>query len=349
MPSALPKKYRRVVYIAALAVVIGITLNSGLKYLTLDSLQQNQEALALYVRENFLTATLAFVGTYITVAAFSLPGAAILTLAGGALFGLLVGTLLTSVASTIGATLAFLLSRYLLRKRVQTWGGQKLKTINEGVEREGAFYLFGLRLVPLFPFFLVNLGMGITNIRLVTYFWVSQLGMLPGTIAYVNAGTQLSQLKSLSGIVSAPVLISFAILGIVPLIAKKLVDFYRGNRLLRRFKKPESFDYNLVVIGAGSAGLVSSYIASAVKAKVALIEKHKMGGDCLNTGCVPSKALIRSAKILHYSKRAKEFGLESIEVKYNFADVMERVQRVIKTVEPHDSIERYGYIRRMAS
>jgi len=341
MTSALPKKYRRLIYLAAIAVVVGLVINSGLTYLSLDSLQQNQKILAQYVQENVIGAALTFTAIYIVIAALSLPGAAILTLAGGALFSILLGTALVSVASTIGATLAFLLSRYVLRNRVQKWGGQRLKTINEGIEREGAFYLFGLRLVPAFPFFLVNLGMGLTNMRPLTFFWVSQLGMLPGTIAYVNAGTQLSQLKSVSGIISMPILISFAILGLLPIIAKRVISKVRAGRALRKYPRPNSFDYNLVVIGAGSAGLVTSYIAAALKAKVVLIEKHKMGGDCLNTGCVPSKALIRSAKIIHYAKRAKDFGLDAIDVKFNFASVMERVQRVIKQVEPHDSVERY--------
>lgn len=342
MTSALPKKYQKLIYIAAVAVIVFVIASSGLKYLTLDSLRENQALLASHVRENLLGTALAFSAIYVAVAALSLPGAAILTLAGGALFGLLYGSVLVSISSTIGATFAFLLSRFVLRARVQSWGGQKLKAINEGIEREGAFYLFGLRLVPAFPFFLVNLAMGLTSMRARTFFWVSQLGMLPGTVVYVNAGTQLGQLKSLSGILSGPLLISFALLGVFPLIAKKLVTILRANKELKRYSRPSSFDYNLVVIGAGSAGLVTSYIAAAIKAKVALIEKHRMGGDCLNTGCVPSKALIRSAKMIHYASRAKDFGLESMDVKFNFAAVMERVQRIIKQIEPHDSIERYN-------
>lgn len=342
MTSALPKKYRRIVYVAALAVVIFVAATSGLKYITLESLQQNQELLAAKVHENFLGVAVSFIAIYISVTALSLPGATILTLAGGALFGLLYGTLFVSISSTAGATLAFLLARFVLRSRVQAWGGQRLSAINEGIEREGAFYLFGLRLVPAFPFFLVNLAMGLTAMRTWTFFWVSQLGMLPGTLVYVNAGTQLSQVKSLSGILSGPVLISFALLGVFPLIAKKVIAVFHSNKYLRAHRRPKSFDYNLVVIGAGSAGLVTSYIAAALQAKVALIEKHKMGGDCLNTGCVPSKALIRSAKMIHYASRAKDFGLESMEVKFDFATVMERVQRVIRQIEPHDSVERYS-------
>ncbi|MBW2635880.1 MAG: FAD-dependent oxidoreductase, partial [Deltaproteobacteria bacterium] len=170
---------------------------------------------------------------------------------------------------------------------------------------------------------------------------VSQIGMLPGTIVYVNAGTQLAKVQSLQDILSPALIFSFVLLGIFPLIAKALVSFVKSRRIYAGWPKPKRFDYNMVVIGGGSAGLVASYIGATVKARVALIEKHRMGGDCLNTGCVPSKALIRSAKMLAYARRAKEFGFQSTEINYEFADVMERVQRVIKKVEPHDSIERY--------
>jgi len=168
------------------------------------------------------------------------------------------------------------------------------------------------------------------------------LGMLAGTFVFVNAGTQLAKVDSLSGIISPGLLISFALLGIFPLIAKKIVEVIRMNKVYAKWKKPTSFDRNLIVIGAGSAGLVTAYIAAAVKAKVTLIEKHKMGGDCLNTGCVPSKALIRSAKLLSHIQRANDFGLRSAEAKYEFSEIMQRVHQIIKTVEPHDSVERYS-------
>ncbi|MCB0408274.1 MAG: dihydrolipoyl dehydrogenase, partial [Bdellovibrionales bacterium] len=244
-------------------------------------------------------------------------------------------------ASKTVATLAFLGSRFLFKDFVQSKFKDKLSKINEGVQKEGAFYLFTLRLVPLFPFFLINLVMGLTPIRTLTYFFVSQIGMLPGTFAYVNAGTAISEISSLKGILSPSLLLSFSLIGVIPLISKWFVGYLKSRRYLKKYKKPKSFEYNMVVIGAGSAGLVSAYIASAVKAKVALIEKHKMGGDCLNTGCVPSKALIRSAKILNYMKRAPEFGLEAPQIHFQFSKVMERVQKVIKDIEPHDSIERY--------
>ena len=311
------------------------------QYLTLDYLKLQQDEFISFYQQNQLLTIGVYFGIYIAVTALSLPGAAIMTLAGGAVFGVAMGTLVVSFASTIGATLAFLFSRFLLRNYVQKRFQDKLVSINDGIRKDGAFYLFTLRLIPIFPFFIINLVMGVTPLRTWQFFWVSQIGMLPGTIVYVNAGSQIAAIDSLSGILSPGLLVSFALLGLFPLLAKKLVELLKTRKYLRHFLKPRRFDYNMVVIGAGSAGLVSAYIASAVKAKVALVEKHKMGGDCLNTGCVPSKALIRSTRILNYVKRAREFGFKRASIEFSFADVMERVQRVIKKVEPHDSVERY--------
>ena len=311
------------------------------RFLTLEYLKDRQQAFSdFYAANRLLTIAIYFI-LYVVVTALSLPGAAVMTLAGGGLLGFWTALVTVSFASTIGATLAFLASRFLLRDWVQGKFGDKLKAINEGVEREGSFYLFTLRLVPLFPFFVINLVMGLTPMRAGAYYLVSQIGMLPGTAVYINAGTQLGQIESAAGILSPGILISFVLLGIFPLIAKRIIDIVKSRKAFDGWGKPEKFDYNLVAIGAGSGGLVSAYIAAAVKAKVALIEKDKMGGDCLNTGCVPSKALIRSAKMISYAKRAKEFGLQSGHVEYDFAEVMERVQRVIEKIEPHDSIERY--------
>ncbi|MCK6431048.1 MAG: FAD-dependent oxidoreductase, partial [Burkholderiaceae bacterium] len=236
------------------------------------------------------------------------------------------------------ATLAFLAARFLLRDWVQGRFGDRLKPLNEGIAKEGAFYLFALRLVPIFPFWLINLAMALTPIRARTFYWVSQLGMLAGTIVYVYAGTQLGQFR-----VSAGLIVAFVLLGIFPLIAKRTLAAVKSRRVYAKWKdkRPAKYDYNLVVIGAGSAGLVSAYIAAATKAKVALVEKHRMGGDCLNTGCVPSKALIRSAKLLSHIARSKEFGIREARADFDFAEVMERVARVVRTVEPHDSVERY--------
>ena len=337
----------KIALLAVIAVAIGAFFYFDLgRFLSLDGFKTQQATLSALVTANPWQSALAFFAAYVAVAALSLPGAAIMTLIGGAIFGFSKGLVLVSFASAIGATLAFLSSRFLLRDWVQTKFGERLKPINDGVAKDGPFYLFALRLVPLFPFFVVNLVMGLTSIKTWPFYWVSQLGMLAGTAVFVNAGTQLAQISSLKGIVSPAILGSFALLGIFPIIAKKILDVLKGRKVYARFAsvKPKSFDRNVIVIGAGSAGLVSSYIAAAVKAKVTLIEKHKMGGDCLNTGCVPSKALIKSAKLLSNMKRAEEFGFKSATAEWNFADVMERVQRVIREVEPHDSIERYSQL-----
>lgn len=323
------------------ALVAGFFIFDLGQYLTLGYLKSQQQVFNDYYQHNRFSTLLIYFVSYIAVTALSLPGATVMTLAGGALFGLWTALLVVSFASSIGATLAFLVSRFLLRDWVQKKFGDKLQAINAGIENEGAFYLFSLRLVPLFPFFVINLVMGLTPLKTSLYYIVSQVGMLAGTFVFVNAGTQLGQLESAGGILSFGLLISFALLGIFPLVAKRILAIFQARKVFAGYQKPQKFDYNLVVLGAGSGGLVSSYIAAAVKAKVALIEKDKMGGDCLNTGCVPSKALLRSAKMLSYAKRAKEFGFEKTEVEFNFAQVMARVQQKIAQVEPHDSIERY--------
>jgi len=267
----------------------------------------------------------------------------VMTLVGGAVFGLAWGTVLVSFASSIGATLAFLASRFLLRDWVQARFGQQLGALNAGVAKEGGLYLFTLRLIPAVPFFVINLAMGLTPIRAWTFYWVSQLGMLAGTVVYVNAGTQLAAIQSPAGILSPGLIGAFVLLGVFPLIAKRIVDAVKARRVYAPWaaRRPARFDRNLVVIGAGSAGLVSAYIAAAVKAKVTLVERHRMGGDCLNTGCVPSKALIKTAKVLAQIRDAEKYGIRSARAEFDFAEVMERVQRVIRTIEPHDSVERY--------
>ena len=306
------------------------------RYFTLDFFKAQQAAIDAYYRAHPLQTATVYFAIYVAVTGLSLPGAAVMTLAGGAIFGLLWGTVIVSFASTIGATLAFLASRFLLRDWVQSKFGDKLKTFNDGVAKEGAFYLFALRLVPAFPFVAINLLMGLTPIRTWTYLWVSQLGMLAGTIVYVYAGTTLGEFR-----ISIELIAAFTLLGVFPLIAKKTLEAIKSRKVYARWPRPVHFDRNLVVIGAGSAGLVAAYIAAAVKAKVTLVEKHLMGGDCLNTGCVPSKALIRTTKLLAQIRRAREFGIKSASADFDFADVMERVQRIVKTIEPHDSVERY--------
>jgi pyruvate/2-oxoglutarate dehydrogenase complex dihydrolipoamide dehydrogenase (E3) component/uncharacterized membrane protein YdjX (TVP38/TMEM64 family) len=335
-------RWKKGLIVLGLGVLVGLFFALDLQqYLTLAELKARQETFQAYYGAHRLLTLSAYFLLYVAVTALSLPGATVMTLAGGALFGFWPALVVVSFASTIGATLAFLVSRFLLRDWVQSRFGERLKAVNAGVEREGAFYLFSLRLVPLFPFFVINLVLGLTPLPARTFYWVSQLGMLAGTAVYVNAGTQLGRIDRLGGILSPGLLLSFVLLGLFPLLAKKVLDLFKQRRTLARYPRPKRFDYNLVVIGAGSAGLVSSYIAAAVKAKVVLIEQHKMGGDCLNTGCVPSKALLRSAKMLAYGRRAREYGFNTTATDFDFAQVMERVRRVVAKVAPHDSVERY--------
>jgi pyruvate/2-oxoglutarate dehydrogenase complex dihydrolipoamide dehydrogenase (E3) component/uncharacterized membrane protein YdjX (TVP38/TMEM64 family) len=340
-----PMKNKKIIVLLAVALALASYFAFDLgQYLDLAALKERQQAFEAYYQDNPVTTVALYFAAYVLITGLSLPGATIITLAGGTLFGLALGTLVVSFASTIGATLAFLASRYLLRDWVRTRFRDKLAAIDAGLDKDGPFYLFTLRLVPLFPFFAINLLMGLTGIRTWTFYWVSQLGMLAGTVVYVNAGTQLAQIDSASGILSPTVIASFALLGIFPLLAKWMLNAIKARRVYRRWNKPARFDRNLVVIGGGSAGLVASYIAAAVKAKVTLIEGDKMGGDCLNTGCVPSKALIRSARFVRQSRRAVELGLPDMRntsPEIDFAQVMARVQRVVETVEPHDSVDRY--------
>jgi len=308
----------------------------GHRLLSLENLKALQAGVQAQYAAHPLQTALLFFAAYVAVTGLSLPGAAVMTLAAGAIFGLLWGTLIVSFASTLGATIAFLAARFLLRDWVQARFGDRLRPVNEGFEREGALYLFALRLVPAFPFFAVNLLMGLTPIRTFTYAWVSQAGMLAATIVFVYAGSQLGEFR-----VSGGLLLAFALLGLFPLLAKRSMEAIKARRVYAKWTKPARFDRNLVVIGAGSAGLVSAYIAAAIKAKVTLVEKHRMGGDCLNTGCVPSKALLRTAKFVHQAARAEELGIKTAAIEFDFAEVMERVQRVIRTIEPHDSVARY--------
>jgi len=333
---------RKLLILAALAAVIAAYFGFGLgQYLTFDGMKAAVAAWEAFYAENPVLVLALFFLAYVVVTAASLPGAAIMTLAAGALFGLVMGTVLVSFASTMGAGLAFLSARYVLRDGLEARFGERLRSINEGLERDGAFYLFTLRMIPVVPFFMVNLVMGLTRLPLVTFLWVSQIGMLLGTIIYVNAGTQLSQIDGLSGIASPALIGSFALLGIAPWFAKLVIGALRARRAYQGFTRPKRFDRNLVVIGAGAAGLVSSYIAATVKAKVTLVEAGAMGGDCLNTGCIPSKALIKSAKVAEQMRRADRYGIAPAAPQVPFRETIARVREVIRTIEPHDSIERY--------
>lgn len=337
-------RLRQIVLLLLLALTIGafVALDLG-RYLSFEQLKASQASFDQLYAQQPLTVAAVYFGVYVVATALSIPGAVIITLGGGAVFGLWQGLLLVSFASTLGATLAFLASRFVLREWVEARFGQRLADINAGVDKEGAFYLFTLRLIPVVPFFLINLLMGLTRMKTWTYYWVSQLGMLAGTAVYVNAGTQLAQLDSVRGILSPALLGSFVLLGIFPLLARRVVAAVQKRKAYARWAsvRPKTFDRNLIVIGGGAAGLVSAYIAAAVKAKVTLIEAHKMGGDCLNYGCVPSKALIKSAKLAHQMRHGAKYGLRDTAPSFSFKVVMQRVHDVIKAIEPHDSVARY--------
>ncbi len=326
-------------------LVAGFFLLELDRYFTLAEVKSRQASLSDWVGRNPIAASGTFFAAYVLTAALVLPGALLLTLLAGAIFGVVHGTVLVSFASSIGATLAFLGTRYLFRDaigtRLKQRFPQRFEAIEAGVAREGAFYLFAMRLVPLFPFWAVNLLMGLSNLPTRTFYWVSQVGMLVGTIVYVNAGTQLAQIESIKGLVSLPLVLSFVALAVLPLAARRVLDAIKARKVYAGWKKPMSFDRNLIVIGAGSGGLVASLIAATVKAQVTLVEKHRMGGDCLNTGCVPSKALLKTAKLMALARDSKVYGIERMDATLDFAEAMQRVQRVIAKVEPHDSIERY--------
>jgi pyruvate/2-oxoglutarate dehydrogenase complex dihydrolipoamide dehydrogenase (E3) component/uncharacterized membrane protein YdjX (TVP38/TMEM64 family) len=338
------KKTSKIILLAFVLVSVGlfIALDLG-RFLSLESLKGSQAQLQALLAERPLAVGGGFFALYVAATALSLPGATLLTLAAGAVFGLGWGLVLVSFASSIGATLAFLAARFVLRDSMESRFRQRLAEVNRGVERDGAFYLFTLRLVPLVPFFVINLVMGLTRMRAWTFYWVSQLGMLAGTVVYVNAGTQLAQIESLRGILSPGLIASFVLLGVFPLLARKLIEGLQKRKVYARWNsvRPRSFDRNLVVIGAGAGGLVSAYIAAAVKAKVTLVEAHKMGGDCLNYGCVPSKALIKSARVAHEMRHGSRYGLTDGDPAFSFKAVMQRIHEVIRAIEPHDSVERY--------
>jgi pyruvate/2-oxoglutarate dehydrogenase complex dihydrolipoamide dehydrogenase (E3) component/uncharacterized membrane protein YdjX (TVP38/TMEM64 family) len=325
----------RLLIVAALVALALLAWHFGLiEQLTLANLKARQGELSAWTQAHWGLALAGFFALYVLATAVSIPGAAILTLAAGAIFGLLPGLVLVSFASSVGATLAFLAARFVLREPLQARYRERLQAIDAGITKDGAFYLFTLRLVPVFPFFLINLLGGLTALPVRTFYWVSQLGMLPGTLVYVFAGTQLARVENAKDVLSPGLIGAFVLLGVLPLLMRKFVQRMQSQ-------KPRRFDYNLIVIGAGSAGLVSAYIGSAVKAKVALIEKHKMGGDCLNTGCVPSKALIRSARLLAEARDSTQFGIARMDAQFDFAQVMQRVADVVRKVEPHDSVARY--------
>lgn len=336
--------FRKIFLLAVVLLGIAVFFFFDLgRFLSLDYLKQSQANFETLYATEPIKVSLVYFAIYVAATALSIPGATIITLAGGAIFGLWWGTLLVSFASCIGATLAFLVSRFVLRESIEAKFGNRLAEINRGIEKDGAFYLFTLRLIPVVPFFVINLVMGLTKMKTLTFYAVSQIGMLAGTLVYVNAGTQLAQIDSLKGILSPGLLGSFVLLGVFPLIAKWIVGLVQKRKVYARWAsvKPARFDRNLIVIGAGAGGLVSAYIAAVVKAKVTLVEAHKMGGDCLNYGCVPSKALIKSAKLAHQMRFGETYGLHSTPPTFSFKAVMQRIQDIVRAIEPHDSVERY--------
>lgn len=337
--AELPIKWLAVAGVALL-VTVYFVFDLG-QFLSLEYLKSRHDVLLEYRGEQPIGSALIYFVLYVVVTGLSLPGAAVLTVIGGSVFGLFWGTILVSFASTAGATVAFLAARYLFRDWVQSRFDGSLARVNEGIARDGGFYLFALRLVPAFPFFIINLAMGLTSLGVGIFVLVSQLGMLAGTVVFVNAGTQLAKIDSLAGILSPGLVLSFCLLAVFPFIARAVVERVRRRRVYRDYPRPARFERDLVVIGGGSAGLVSALIGTSVRAKVTLVERERMGGDCLNTGCVPSKALIRSARFLSELRRSSDFGIREASAKFEFAEVMDRVQRVIATIEPNDSIERF--------
>ncbi|MDE1893434.1 MAG: FAD-dependent oxidoreductase [Xanthomonadaceae bacterium] len=332
---------RWVIVVGLLGAVVAFFALGWQHQFTLDALKARQHALDGYRQAHPWILASGFLLAYVAIAALSLPAATPMTLAAGAVFGLLEGSVLVSFASSIGAALAFLASRFVLRDTVQQRFGQRLAAVDEGIRREGAFYLFTLRLVPVIPFFVVNLLMGLTTLPLRTFYWVSQVGMLAATVVFVNAGTQLASLQSPAGILSPRMIGSFVLLGLFPWLARGVLARVKARRVYARWPRPKRFDRNLVVIGAGSAGLVSAYIAATVRARVTLVERQQMGGDCLNTGCVPSKALIHSARLAAQARDAARAGVHTGDVRVDFRAVMEQVQQAVDTVAPHDSAERF--------
>lgn len=319
-----------------------VYMNGYHQYLSLGYAKSSLETFKMYDQYNPLATKTVFFIIYVLITALSIPGATILTLLAGALYGVVWGVVLVSFASSLGASLAFLGARYFFRNWVEFRFQEKIQTLNKGLKEDGIFYLLSLRLIPVIPFFLINLLMGLSQMSVFTFYWVSQVGMLAATIVYVQAGVELSQIQSLQDIADPKVLLIFTLLGVLPWFFKLIINYIKDKKIYSAFVKPKKFDYNTVVIGAGAAGLVSAYITSAVKAKVALIESNKMGGDCLNYGCVPSKALIKSAKVKHTIDHAAPYGVTAEKAKTNYSEVLQRIKKVIRQIEPHDSVERYS-------
>lgn len=323
-------------------VLAAYVIRSGyLDELSFENLKMRQLELQHWTRTHYTLAVFLYLLTYIGAAAVSLPVATVLSLAGGAVFGMLPGVLLASIGATAGGTLGFLASRFFLRDWVKARFPVRHEEFQKGIEREGSLYLITLRLTPVLPFWAINLVFGLTTMSTLVFSSVTFIGILPKLIFLVNAGGQLGEVQTLSGIMSLPVMLSLSALAIFPWLAKVALEYLRSAKIYRPFMRPSQFDYDVLVVGGGAAGLVSAYLAAALKAKVALIEKNRMGGDCLYTGCVPSKALIRSSQVAHLFRRGTEFGLQSVAPQVDFSRVFGRIQKIIEHIEPNDSVERY--------
>ncbi len=318
----------------------------------LAALKAQQAALLDWYQESPWQVRASFFGLYLLVATLAVPGIALLTLAAGAVFGLGWGLVLVSFASSLGATLSFWLARYLLGDLLRARMGPRVLAMRVRLEREGALYLLSLRLIPVVPFGAINLLMGLTDMRAPTFYAVSQIGMLASTLVFVSAGQQLGTIHSASEVLQPGVLGALLALGLLvalmPALATRLLEGQRKRKLLApwRSQRPRQFDTNLVVIGAGAGGLVSAYIAAAAQAKVTLVEASRLGGDCLHYGCVPSKALIQSAKVAHQVRTAAQFGVQPPALALDaqaldWPALMARIARVIASIAPHDSPERY--------
>ena len=334
---------RRVAVAAGLVAGIGVLYALGAAdWLDLSFLQAQMAALSESRAGHPWAFACAYVALFVAVTGLSLPGAGVLSLAGGALFGFWTGLLLVSVAATAGATLAMLAARYLLREAVRQRFEAVFKRIDRGLARDGVWYLLVLRLTPLVPYFAINLAMGLTRMPARTFWWVTQLGMLPVMAVFLYLGTELASIASLREVLSLRLLVGLSLLALIPPVARLALRGWQLRRLYARWTRPTHFDYDLAVIGAGSAGLVGARVAAAMQARVVLIEHDAMGGECLNRGCVPSKALLRAARAAHDANGPARFGVLAEAASVDFEKVMRRVHETIESIAPHDSVARYA-------